>query len=156
MKKTYSEKLRDPRWQKMRLLVMERDGFRCRQCNAKDKTLNVHHLIYEKGKEPWECGPEVLVTLCEDCHSGVEDRTNKILMAQIACRIHPLHLRMLLRLLRDAACLIPYPVERSGIIDHPVPHAQAASDIFLAARDMAVAISYIDANPLESDILHMP
>lgn len=64
---TYSEKLRDPRWQKKRLEVMQRDEFACRDCGSKDKTLHVHHCHYEKG-EPWETGSEFLLTLCEECH----------------------------------------------------------------------------------------
>lgn len=73
MKKTYSEKLKDPRWQQMRLKVMERDQFTCRKCRSKDKTLNVHHLAYAKGKAPWEYDGEALMTLCEECHAYVED-----------------------------------------------------------------------------------
>lgn len=71
---TYSEKLRDPRWQKKRLEVMERDGFACQRCESKSKTLNVHHLVYPKGKAPWDAGNEDLVTLCEDCHVVADDQ----------------------------------------------------------------------------------
>ena len=71
--KTYSEKLRDPRWQKMRLKVMERDGFTCQFCDAKDKTLNVHHKFYQKGRDPWEYSDYMMVTCCETCRGRVED-----------------------------------------------------------------------------------
>ena len=64
---TYSEKLRDPRWQKMRLMVFERDGWKCRDCRADDQTLHVHHCVY-KG-DPWEANPDQLLTLCDRCHS---------------------------------------------------------------------------------------
>lgn len=64
----YSEKLRDPRWQKMRLKVMERDEFRCVICGDDASTLNVHHRWYEGGREPWDYPVESLVTLCESCH----------------------------------------------------------------------------------------
>lgn len=67
-KQTYSEKLRDPRWQKMRLEVMQRDEWKCKRCGDKTKTLNVHHRWYEFGNEPWDYPLECLVTLCEDCH----------------------------------------------------------------------------------------
>lgn len=67
---TYSEKLKDPRWQKKRLEIFERDGFTCQMCSDKDKTLNVHHSKY--GGDPWECPNEFLTTLCDDCHSKVE------------------------------------------------------------------------------------
>jgi hypothetical protein len=65
-KKVYGEKLRDPRWQKVRLTIMNRDGFACKLCQDLKSTLNIHHLKYEK--EPWDCPPELLITLCEDCH----------------------------------------------------------------------------------------
>jgi hypothetical protein len=62
----YSEKLRDPRWQRRRLEVMQRDDFRCKCCGDALSTLNVHHLMYVK--EPWDCPLEKLETLCERCH----------------------------------------------------------------------------------------
>jgi hypothetical protein len=71
--KSYSEKLKDPRWQRKRLEVMQRDDFTCRLCGNAEKTLNVHHCNYGKGKEPWDYPDSNLVTLCEDCHTGVED-----------------------------------------------------------------------------------
>jgi hypothetical protein len=65
---TYAEKLRDPRWQKKRLEVFNRDNFKCRCCKAGTETLHVHHKHYEKDKEPWEYDLDYLITLCEDCH----------------------------------------------------------------------------------------
>ena len=73
MSKSYADKLRDPRWQKKRLEIMERDGFSCRSCKNKERTLNVHHLKYEKGKEPWEYEESEMVTLCEGCHEQVKE-----------------------------------------------------------------------------------
>jgi len=72
VKLTYSEKLKDPRWQKVRLEIMERDKFTCLVCRATEKTLNVHHCYYRARKEPWEAGKNSLLTLCEDCHKSVE------------------------------------------------------------------------------------
>lgn len=70
---TYREMLRDPRWQKKRLEIMQRDGFACRACSATHKTLNVHHTIYrEYGTPPWEYESRVLVTFCEECHKEEE------------------------------------------------------------------------------------
>jgi hypothetical protein len=77
--KTYSEKLRDPRWQKKRLEVMSGSKFECESCGAKDKTLNVHHKVYRRGKQPWEYETEALSCLCEDCHSAVEELRQELL-----------------------------------------------------------------------------
>jgi hypothetical protein len=65
---TYSEKLKDPRWQKLRLQILDRDLWSCINCQATEITLHVHHLVYTKGAEPWDYPPEELVTLCETCH----------------------------------------------------------------------------------------
>ena len=67
-KKTYSEKLRDPRWQKKRLQILERDAWTCQECYDTEATLHVHHRYYTKGAEPWEYDDAALQTLCEDCH----------------------------------------------------------------------------------------
>lgn len=66
----YSELLKDPRWQKKRLQIMDRDGWKCSLCENEDMTLNVHHLKYS-GK-PWEADDSHLITLCEKCHKMEE------------------------------------------------------------------------------------
>ena len=71
--KTYSEKLKDPRWQKKRLEILNRDKFRCKRCYDETSTLNVHHLRYEYNKEPWEYDDECLTTLCDECHQYEHD-----------------------------------------------------------------------------------
>jgi hypothetical protein len=66
--KTYAEKLKDPRWQKKRLEIFERDKWTCQRCGGESKTLCVHHLAYHG--EPWEAPDSELVTMCEDCHEA--------------------------------------------------------------------------------------
>jgi len=66
-KSEYQKKLLDPRWQKKRLVVLERDGWRCQICGDDESTLHVHHKYYGNG-EPWEIADEALVALCADCH----------------------------------------------------------------------------------------
>jgi len=66
--KTYAEKLKDPRWQKKRLEIFERDYWQCMRCDCETKTLHAHHLLYIKDKEPWDYESNMIVTLCEDCH----------------------------------------------------------------------------------------
>jgi len=70
MGKTYSEKLKDPRWQKKRLKILERDEFSCRICGNKKSTLHIHHISYNEN--PWETNDKLLITLCEDCHKKEE------------------------------------------------------------------------------------
>lgn len=64
----YLEKLKDPRWQKMRLKILERDDFTCQICYDTEITLHVHHRYYLRDTNPWEYPMEALVTLCEECH----------------------------------------------------------------------------------------
>jgi len=66
--KTYSEKLKDPRWQRKRLEIMERDGFACKDCGDDKSMLSVHHCLYIKNREPWDYEDNELRTLCESCH----------------------------------------------------------------------------------------
>ena len=68
MGKTYKEKLKDPRWQKKRLKILDRDEWVCQECYDSDSTLHVHHRYYSSGKDPWDYPDSALVTLCEACH----------------------------------------------------------------------------------------
>ena len=63
----YSEKLKDPRWQRARLKIMERDGFACVACSSTTETLTVHHIHYS-GSNPWDAPDKDLQTLCFSCH----------------------------------------------------------------------------------------
>lgn len=65
--KLYSEKLKDPRWQKKRLKILELDNWTCTECSCKTDTLHVHHKDY-KGKDPWDTPDAYLCTLCSKCH----------------------------------------------------------------------------------------
>jgi len=75
---TYAEKLRDPRWQKKRLEIMQRDEFTCMVCGETESTLNVHHHYYDKGKDPWDYEDNALITMCEDCHESEKNRRKEI------------------------------------------------------------------------------
>ena len=65
----YKDKLPDVRWQKKRLEIMERDQWSCRACNAHEGTMNVHHLKYLMGCDPWDYSDDDLITLCDICHT---------------------------------------------------------------------------------------
>ncbi len=68
---TYTEKLRDPRWQRLRLEIMQRDEFKCVLCGNPNETLEVHHKMYVKLEYPWSYPKEWLCTLCSTCHDKV-------------------------------------------------------------------------------------
>jgi hypothetical protein len=73
----YAAKWKDPRWQKKRLLIFERDNFTCQLCRDKGTTLSVHHRYYIKGADPWDYLDDCLVTLCEPCHES-ETETRRL------------------------------------------------------------------------------
>lgn len=76
--KNYSEQLKDPRWQRKRLEIMQRDNFTCQLCGDKLTTLNVHHKKYNNDCKPWEYDNDTLVTICEHCHFEVEELKKSI------------------------------------------------------------------------------
>lgn len=76
--KTYSEKLKDPKWQRKRLKILERDGFTCQACHDKENTLHVHHIIYFSDSDPWEYPDKLLTTLCENCHAVIKEENRNL------------------------------------------------------------------------------
>lgn len=66
---TYQEQRRDPRWQKRRLEILERDRFRCRNCETSDRELHVHHRYYIPKRSLWAYPDGSLITLCSYCHN---------------------------------------------------------------------------------------
>ena len=70
----FSEKLRDPRWQKKRLEIFRRDEWKCQCCFLGDSMLAVHHLIYKRNTDPWDYPDNLLLTLCKECHGGELER----------------------------------------------------------------------------------
>lgn len=73
-KSAYSKKLLDPRWQKKRLEIMQRDDWMCQLCGDKENTLHVHHVFYLKDKDIWDYPECLLITLCDSCHE--EEHSN--------------------------------------------------------------------------------
>jgi hypothetical protein len=65
----YAEKLRDPRWQKKRLEILQRDEFKCTFCGDTETELHVHHKKYSG--DPWDVNESHLQTLCKHCHTAL-------------------------------------------------------------------------------------
>jgi hypothetical protein len=108
------EQLRDPRWQKLRLEVMQRDDFQCQQCGHKDKPLNVHHLRYIRGYKAWDYDPIELRCLCEDCHAGWHELKDAMEaeVASMECRLsleHALSYMIGVRYLDPRLIDVPFP-----------------------------------------------
>lgn len=83
----YSEKLKDPRWQKKRLEILNAANWKCEEvdCGRSDLPLEVHHCQYISGIEPWQYDRDLLIALCKPCHErrqGVE-RSVHVALARI-------------------------------------------------------------------------
>ena len=63
-------KLKDPRWWPKRDEILERDEYQCCDCGREARyfELHVHHLVYHRGRDPWEYDNDDLVTLFRHCH----------------------------------------------------------------------------------------
>jgi len=75
----YIELFKDPRWQKKRLEILERDEWACRLCCDEKTTLHIHHTWYDKNKKPWEYEDHQLITLCETCHEEEKIKSRRYL-----------------------------------------------------------------------------
>ena len=90
-KNPYWKKLLDPRWQKKRLEVFERDGFKCRYCDSESKTLQVHHLYYVSGREPWEYHLGAFKTACSSCHKELKQESKNAAYWEYFCHLENEH-----------------------------------------------------------------
>jgi len=129
----YSKKLKHPRWQRLRLEVMERDDWKCRLCFSEGSTLAVHHKKYT-GENPWDADSRDLVTLCEDCHTTMHEDNLKSMPPLVESFYKAVTQA---RLTNDSKTLIRW--------------IEVASKRFLSACDeMELAIV-----PLQSRLLHL-
>jgi hypothetical protein len=81
---TYFAQLRDRRWQRKRLKILERDGWRCQnpKCRHPDDDavfLVVHHHVYLPDKMAWEYADAELTTFCHRCHGNMHRKDNESL-----------------------------------------------------------------------------
>jgi hypothetical protein len=70
----YKEQLRDPRWQKRRLQVLQYAGWRCQICGVKDQELHCHHSYYSKGKMAWQYPKGAIISVCWRCHERLHPK----------------------------------------------------------------------------------
>lgn len=83
-KQEYNEHLKNPRWQKKRLEILNRDKFSCVVCGKgidTNTSLHVHHITYRKGCMPWEYDNSNFVTLCAHCHAEAHNRDLNICLS---------------------------------------------------------------------------
>jgi hypothetical protein len=113
----YYEKLKDPRWQKRRLEILDRDGWSCRRCKDRIKELHVHHVYYEKGFDPWDYNDDMLITLCVECHKWIDIENKKMMTGLVNAidKTMPSEKYPLLMLNDLVFCYLSYGLARSMI-----------------------------------------
>lgn len=77
---TYAEKLKDPRWQRKRLEILDLARWRCRECGRTDRQFVVHHVFYIPGREPWDYPDYMLLALCDPCHKTRPETELRVFM----------------------------------------------------------------------------
>ena len=77
----YFLKLQSPKWQKVRLKVLERAEWACETCGSEENTLTVHHGYYRYGVEPWDLPLNTLWCVCSDCHSEYQEELTRLKVA---------------------------------------------------------------------------
>ena len=82
---SYATKLKDPRWQKKRLEILEQADWACEVCGDSRSTLHVHHKHYIKGREPWDYDANQLASVCSSCHESHHDSSD--LLSDVVSRL---------------------------------------------------------------------
>lgn len=152
---TYSEKLKDPRWQKRRLELLEAADWTCRECGTKTQTLHVHHGYYKRAADPWDYPDVVMHVLCDSCHGEMQ-----VYMAQTHQMIGCFSKHELLSLSEFLYALSGGPVSRiklfslldnvvsaatsegSAIPDDQTGFAWLLTATLAAARNKAIQVGY--------------
>ncbi len=75
----YSEKFKDPRWQKKRLEMFQDAGWKCERCDSKTETLNLHHKFYKPNTDPWNYENHWFMVLCDECHKELHDDSFQVI-----------------------------------------------------------------------------
>lgn len=88
----YNEQLQTSAWMRRKYDILKRDNFVCSNCLCDnfEKTLDVHHIVYLKGRMAWEYQDYLLVTLCRECHQAEHDNKNTIKAHKIKEWVHRL------------------------------------------------------------------
>ena len=79
----YQHLLHDPRWQRKRLQIFERDAWACQKCGTDVRELHVHHRWYE-GNAPWAVPSTALITLCDCCHREISMASQVVIVRKAA------------------------------------------------------------------------
>lgn len=136
MASEYSDKLKDPRWQRLRLEALNASDWKCSRCGSTTRVLDVHHLAYVDGREPWEYPLEELRVLCKPCHKlehGLPPSPDQTVKERKAQEVRDLEARIVARaneLKRQQAGTAPRsPLEEEiASVQEQIPLAEKSGD----------------------------
>ena len=83
-KPTYAEKLKDQRWQKRRLYLLEAANWTCQgpcQNQKSNPNLSVHHRLYLRNTDPWDYEDWAYQVLCDECHEAAQSQMEEVAIA---------------------------------------------------------------------------
>lgn len=86
MSNAFLDNYKKPQWQKKRLEILKRAGFKCERCGDADSQLDVHHAWYIRDAKPWEYQDNVLFCFCRSCHEEVGEMCADLRLA--FCRLN--------------------------------------------------------------------
>lgn len=70
----YQQSLQSGEWKSFAARIRKDRGNSCECCKRGNIELNVHHIAYEEGKQPWEYAHDDVVLLCRGCHRELHDQ----------------------------------------------------------------------------------
>jgi len=144
----YSSQLRDQRWQRRRLEILEKDRFTCQHCGNEDipDKLHVHHVYYERGLRPWEYPDKALISLCRECHESetfLRPTVNRE-MAVFFRRLTAIEMERILKAVRRIAESDEYDVPVLGtqqVIQTAESEQEKHDDLLRAAHIIATVMN---------------
>ena len=136
--KSFSNAYSDPRWQKLRLRVFERDNYTCQFCGNTSIQQHAHHKWYRDGLLAYQYELKELITLCSICHQKTHDIQEKELKkaSQFLKYIffNPIDFQKLLTCMDDARLLDKEDKLLNGILgaaNKLYHHSDKSHDSFL-------------------------
>lgn len=95
---SWTERLRDARWQAKAAEIRDAAGYRCEDCGRQKGdgrfVFEVHHCAYILGAEPWDHPNSLLKCLCPECHEFRQDRENafRVALGEVTAELKPAQL----------------------------------------------------------------
>lgn len=132
-KQSYSDKLKDPRWQRKRLEVYQRDNWTCLSCNNNRETLDVHHLKYFPGLDPWDYEMCYLITYCKTCHNSEHLMGDKIRQIHLeVLKEHPMFIKPLAQVTNLITEFPPFYEQLKKFLNEMIIHHLRSKETFNA------------------------